>query len=187
MGGKRQDEPARGMAVRIIPRRYAPLVVLLAVTWALSLGPGLYDPAEPLTDVAGVWRGLTEVGDSEPYHWNYMVFSAVCHSRPERSFSLGGVQMAVNSRCTGFFSGLLFAGLLLPAVACMIYRKKWVLSTLGVLLALQVLDVAGNVAGLWSNTLWTRFWMGWFLGAALLFSIAEGFARPAGRSHSSAA
>lgn len=168
--------------MRIIPWRYLPLLALLAATWTLSLGPGLYDAVEPASGMSDVWRGLTDVGVSEPYHWNYMVFAAVCHSRPDRSFSLGGVQMAVNSRCTGFFTGLLFACMLLPAAAFMIYRKNWVLSTLGVMLALQMLDVAGNMAGLWSNTLWTRFWLGALLGAALLFSIAEPFVRSSDRS-----
>ena len=111
-----------------------------------------------------------------PFHWNYVLFSSVCHARPERSYFLQGRQMAVNSRCTGFFTGLWVGLLVLPLLWHRIYGKKWVLFALVGCVFLQAGDVAGNVTGLWANTLGSRFWLGLPLGLFLAMSLSDAFA-----------
>lgn len=108
-------------------------------------------------------------------HWNYVLFSSVCHAKPERSYFLRGRQMAVNSRCTGFFTGLWGGLLLLPLLWHRIYGKKWVLFALLGCVLVQAVDVAGNVTGAWVNTLGSRFLLGLPLGLFLAMALADAF------------
>lgn len=112
------------------------------------------------------------------YSWNYQLFTAICHSRPERSIFLNGIQMPVNSRCSGIFSGLFFGILLIPLVGHRFYRKKWVVSLLSLMVILQIVDVTGNSLGWWVNSVASRLLLGFPLGLFLILAITDLFVQP---------
>lgn len=151
------------LSQRLAPALAASFFTLL---WMFTLGPGLYLSEPP------------KVG-----HWHYVAFSAVCHALPERTYLFNGIQMAVNSRCFGIFSGLMWGAwlhALIPFFALWLeksWSKRLAWMALG-WFAIQVIDVAGNQLGLWTNTLDSRAFLGFGFGLFLLYSIQEAFRLP---------
>ncbi|MDR9387459.1 MAG: DUF2085 domain-containing protein [Balneolaceae bacterium] len=146
-------------------QRLAPVLAasFFTLLWIFTLGPGVY-LSEPPT-----------LG-----HWHYIAFSAVCHALADRTYLYDGIQMAVNSRCFGIFSGLMWGAwlhALIPLFAVWLEtiwpkRLAWVaLGWFGV----QVIDVAGNQIGWWVNTLDSRAILGFGFGLFLVYSIQEAF------------
>lgn len=102
-------------------------------------------------------------------HWQHALFRGLCHQDPSRSFWLMGTPMAVCSRCFGIYSSFALSWLLFPMVkdslgAPFRHRKK----ILAIIVLLNIVDVIGDMSGLWHNTLVSRF----FLGAAIGISAA---------------
>ena len=93
-------------------------------------------------------------------------FALVCHQRPERSFSVFGGSVAVCSRCLGIYLGAAL-GLLFRA------SRKVALRLLIAAAALNLLDVACELAGLHGNWLAMRFVLGLALGATGAMLIAS--------------
>ncbi len=111
-------------------------------------------------------------GQSEPWYiqWQHKLFAGLCHQLPERSFWIGEQPMAVCSRCFGIYVGF-FTGLVgTPAFGKML-KKDFLKKLLLVIVLLNIVDVAGNIIGVWNNALFSRFALGFslaFLAALLL-------------------
>lgn len=124
-----------------------------------ALGPGLY------SSTAGYFTS-----------WQYLVFEALCHQDPVRSFSISGVQMAVCSRCLGVYA-LFMAGFLMMPVYIRFRRdsikteKNWLIAAI----LLNLVDLGGNYFGLWTNTLISRFLLGGVLGLPLALILTNEF------------
>lgn len=118
----------------------------------------------------GIWGAEQTIG-----HWTGRLLEGMCHQMPDRSFSVNGVQMAVNTRCFGIFAGLLAGWLLIPFIVQIRVRKNWTLRLLLVTVMLQIADFTGNLIGLWVNTNISRFSLGLLLGVAVVAVISELF------------
>jgi len=105
----------------------------------------------------------------------YRTFGSVCHQHPERSFTINGVQMAVNTRCFGIFLGLLAGWLMIPLISNFTKVKKWPCIILGVAVIIQICDYTGNLFHIWSNTNESRFILGIFLGVAVSIFLSDTF------------
>lgn len=84
-------------------------------------------------------------------------FASVCHQHAERSFYLFGAPLAVCARCFGIYAGAAFGTLLhwKPFTAL-----RWCMSAL----ALNVFDVAMEMAGIHGSLPWLRLGLGAALG-----------------------
>ncbi|TVR17346.1 MAG: DUF2085 domain-containing protein [Balneolaceae bacterium] len=118
----------------------------------------------------GIWGAEQTIG-----HWTGRLLEGVCHQMPDRSFSINGVQMAVNTRCFGIFAGLLAGWLSIPVMIRLKASKKWTLRFLLCTVFLQIADFTGNLLGLWVNTNISRFMLGLLLGIAVAAVISELF------------
>ncbi|GEM_PF-2667309 len=146
-------------------QRVAPFLAagFFTLLWIFTLGPGVYLEEAPILS-----------------HWHYIAFSSVCHALADRTYLFDGIQMAVNSRCFGIFSGVMWGAwlhALIPWFAVWIeetWPKRLAWMAL-VWFAIQVVDVAGNQGGLWVNTLDSRAILGFGFGLFLVYSIQEAF------------
>jgi uncharacterized membrane protein len=126
------------------PSLYFLVLVLLAGVMVVVLGGGLFGQS-------GAWF----------LQWQHQAFADLCHQMPERSFWLGGQPMAVCSRCLGIYSGFLAGWILLPlAVFFNRVQAKSVKKILSVIVIINLVDILGNLFGLWQNTLVSRFILG---------------------------
>lgn len=92
-------------------------------------------------------------------------FSGVCHQIAERSPHLDGVQLAVCDRCLGIYAALAAASMLYPVMGEWgegLRRHAKYLVVAAVLV--PGIDWAGDVAGLWVNTRWSRLLTGAVFG-----------------------
>lgn len=121
---------------------------------------------------AGFWGG----GNSLT-HWTHRMMSPVCHQMPDRSFFLGGEQMAVNTRCFGVFTGFLAGWLVIPVVGRYTVEKRWPLTLLVVAVVVQIIDVSGNIFQIWENTNLSRFITGTLPGFAISMMLADRFVK----------
>ncbi len=118
----------------------------------------------------GIWGAEQTIG-----HWTGRLLEGMCHQMPDRSFSVNGVQMAVNTRCFGIFVGLLTGWLSIPIMIRLRLSNKWTLRFLLCTVFLQIADFTGNLFGLWVNTNVSRFILGLLLGVAVAAVISELF------------
>ena len=98
-----------------------------------------------------------------------LVYSNVCHQRPDRSFFLAGEKLAVCSRCTGIylsFALTLLLYLLKPA-------KRLTPSVFFLLLSPMVLEKGLELTGFSTNNL-SRFISGLCFGIMLGMAFSEG-------------
>ena len=104
----------------------------------------------------------------------YGSFSAICHQLPERSFHLLGFPLAVCARCTGIYVGALLGLLLYPSVRRLedetMPARWWLMAAV----APMLIDFAGNAAGVFTNTFWSRTMTGLMAGAAAAFYVLPG-------------
>ena len=104
----------------------------------------------------------------------YGSFSSICHQLPERSFHLLGFPLAVCARCTGIYIGALIGLLLYPSVRRLedetMPARWWLVAAVVPMLV----DFAGNAAGLFINTFWSRTATGLMAGAAAAFYVLPG-------------
>ena len=108
----------------------------------------------------------------------YLAFAPVCHQEPGRSFSLLGRPWAACHRCSGIYTGLLAATLLLsagylarPAAAASLRLRV----AFG--LAPMLADWLLPLAGLWTNTPPSRFLTGFAFGAMISSLLVPGVAQ----------
>jgi uncharacterized membrane protein len=97
----------------------------------------------------------------------YAVFAPLCHQDPARCFSLAGYPVAVCGRCLGIDLGFVLGALVYPFIRGFSRPhppavRSFFLASLPI-----VLDVAGNVSGLWSTPIGARFAVGLLWGSVL--------------------
>lgn len=83
--------------------------------------------------------------------------------------------MAVNSRCFGVFTGLLFGWTLIPLFVKGKFKKNPFLWLLLLALIIQIIDYMGNHYGIWINSNETRLILGCFLGLTASLSVYDLF------------
>lgn len=105
----------------------------------------------------------------------YFIFGTICHQAPDRSFFIDGVQMAVNTRCFGIFSGLFMGWLAIPIYGRWLQGKKWPFWLISLAVIIQVVDYTGNFFQIWTNTNMSRFILGCCLGAASAIFLSGSF------------
>lgn len=115
-------------------------------------------------------------GQTEPWllQWQHIFFSGLCHQQPNRSFWFGGQPMAVCSRCLGIYSGF-FVGLLSGPLLGKFISKSLLKKILLVTVILNIVDVAGNVIGIWTNTLFSRASFGFLLAISAGLLLGKAF------------
>ncbi|MCX8160500.1 MAG: DUF2085 domain-containing protein [Candidatus Saccharicenans sp.] len=87
----------------------------------------------------------------------YHLFSTICHQRVERSFFWLGQQLAVCSRCLGFYAGFFLSALAYPLWPHRLVR--WLESRPSLILVAAgplIVDATGGLLGLWWTTLSLR-------------------------------
>jgi uncharacterized membrane protein len=132
------------------------MVMFMATLLVVALGPGLWG----VTNFAGWYQS-----------WQREALSFLCHQQPERSFHLSGVPMAVCSRCFGIYTAF-FVGLLLTPISSQSnWRSRYALLLIVLALSLNMVDFVAYTAGLWQNTLFSRFLAGTLLGGAAAYVI----------------
>jgi uncharacterized membrane protein len=137
------------------PILYGSVLLLAIVVVLVATGGGLFNQSTP-------W----------PVQWQHQTFHSLCHQIADRSFWINGQPMAVCSRCMGIYSGFALGWGLLPILSFAdITRLAYVKKIAVVMLLFNFIDAAGNLFGLWHNTLISRTVLGGMLGssAALIF------------------
>lgn len=111
----------------------------------------------------------------EARHWTEWMFYGICHQLPERTYSIGGYFMAVNTRCFGIFLGLWLGWFTIPLLSSITKGKRWPVWILAVAVILQIIDFSGNMFGVWENTNHTRAVLGMILGITVPVAISDLF------------
>ncbi len=104
----------------------------------------------------------------------YQWLAAICHQSPERSFYIFGYPMGVCSRCSSIYAGAVIGLLLYPFMRELrddSYPPRWIL--IGAAIPMLI-DFAGGVLGLFSNTFLSRALTGILFGATAAFYITPG-------------
>jgi len=121
----------------------------------------------------GIWNRPVNYTD-----WQYRAFRGVCHQMQDRSFHIREVPMAVNSRCFGIFSGILGTWVLLPLLVAVFRFKTWPGMVLGIAVVVQIIDFIAGQFSAWNSSNFYRFFLGIFLGVALVCMLADQFKKP---------
>ncbi len=118
-----------------------PVLLVVVLSAALFFAASAWSPPLIYEDIAG-WAGS----------WQKKLFSFVCHQQIDRSFHIGGVPLAVCSRCTGIYSGLL-SGLMIFSViyASVNYWKHYITGIFLIGSLAAVVDGSANILELWST------------------------------------
>lgn len=104
----------------------------------------------------------------------YQAFSPFCHQISERSFHIAGHKLAVCSRCTGIYAGVL-AGVLLYPLARSLGRRGAPSPVWLILSSVPItLDFALGFFGIWRNTHTSRLLTGALLGIACAIYLVPG-------------
>jgi uncharacterized membrane protein len=118
---------------------------------------------------SGFWGGTA--GN----HWTEQLYRGVCHQISDRSFTINGQPMAVNSRCFGIFSGMFAGWAFIPALKNKIAGKKWPIWFLLFAGFIQIIDYSGNLFDLWENTNVSRAALGMLFGLSCSIIVADLF------------
>jgi uncharacterized membrane protein len=136
----------------------SPLAVSSGTLMNLDGLVGIEDHAAVLSSLPQPWRGVYLIGDR------------LCHQREDRSFVVGGNEMAFCARCTGVWIGLVVG---LVVMACLVVpvdsRLGWMVV---VGLIPMAVDGGGQLVGWWVSTNAIRFVTG--LAAGVVGGIACG-------------
>lgn len=123
--------------------------------------------------VVAIWLGfilaaplLADYGYDSAARPVYSFFGFLCHQKPERSFWLGGHQLAVCSRCFGVYFGLLAGFLAYPLWRRLDETEPVARFWLFLSLVPIGIDWSLGVIGIWENTHFSRFSTGLILGVA---------------------
>ncbi len=130
------------------------LSLLLAI---IALGGGLFNQAEP-------WF----------LQWQHKIFAGLCHQQTARSFWVNGQPMAVCSRCLGIYCGF-FMGLVTAPFSVKWIKSRDIKKLLLLSVILNIVDVAGSISGFWSNTLLSRFAIGFLLAVFAGLLLGQAF------------
>lgn len=114
-------------------------------------------------------------GPASDFHWTEKLFFGFCHQLPDRTYSMGGFMMAVNTRCFGIFAGMAAGWMAIPVVGRYSAGKRWPVIFLMVAITFQIVDYLGNLTELWQNTNHSRAFLGALFGTALSVSVSDLF------------
>lgn len=136
---------------------YLLVMVLSSVVLIIALGGGIFAQQEH-------WL----------FQWQHQMFSSICHQDPDRSFFINNQPMAVCSRCLGIYSSFWLCWLLMPLIS-RIHTHKKPKMLVGIFLLVNIVDVIGNMVGVWQNTLYSRLILGILLGGGTVQLFSEDF------------
>lgn len=108
-------------------------------------------------------------------HWTEKLFFGLCHQLPDRTYTIDGVMMAVNTRCFGIFLGMAAGWTFIPYAIQFTAGKRWPILILLAAVFLQIVDYLGNLVEFWQNTNHSRTLLGVLFGAALSISVSDLF------------
>lgn len=144
-----------------------------ALTYAVALAAALMFVcaivAAPLLEAA------RDSGDMDGGSLIYLAYSRVCHQLASRSFQIEGHPFAVCSRCTGIYAGYALGLVAYPLVRSITRTETPARIWLLIAIAPVAIDLAGDFAGLFDNTLMSRALTGGVAGAAGAFYTLPGF------------
>ena len=104
----------------------------------------------------------------------YFIFSPLCHQIPERSFHLFGFPLAVCSRCTGIYLGLLIGTIIYPLFRNL-ENTTLPSPKIFILISLPMgIDAFGNIINLWISPNFVRSATGIIWGIILPFYLIPG-------------
>ena len=103
--------------------------------------------------------------------WQRFLFKGTCHQLPDRSYLISGIPLVVCSRCYGFYWGLLAGLPLILLIPSRFHLRKPALLFLAIVVMSIAADIVITMAGLWQNTLTSRFITGMLLGSSLYAAI----------------
>lgn len=115
---------------------------------------------------------------SAPWYeqWQHYAFLKLCHQIPERSFWINGQPMAVCSRCFGIYSSFTAGWIALPYISRLrIFSNIPAKTILLITFLLNIMDVAGNMAGYFENGLYSRLLLGVLLGLSVVMLFMDDF------------
>lgn len=122
--------------------------VLLLLVSPLQVSPGSLvdlDGTVGVEDHTALFSSL-----SQPWRSVYMAGDRLCHQREDRSFVLGGNEMAFCARCTGVWIGMLLGVVVMALVEVPIdSRLGWIVM---VGLVPLMVDGGGQFLGWWEST-----------------------------------
>lgn len=151
-----------------IDRRFALriyiIILIFSILWTvlLFLPPLLFSPGS-------FSEGAAEV--------IYRIYSPLCHQEESRSFLIGGIPMAVCSRCTMIYAGFAAGVAAYPFIRRPGNINPPPLYLLAVPLALIISDAGLDKLGILKNTFVTRTITGFLSGFSLSFFVVPGFIR----------
>ncbi len=127
--------------------------------FVIALGPGLFNNSPVIYK-----------------SWQFHAFHLLCHQDADRSFLIDGTQMAVCARCIGIYSSF-FTGVILMPVLILIKKVKsrFYFRLLVGTIILNFVDVLSNQFEFWTNTNWSRFFLGALFGLSAAFLLANEF------------
>lgn len=137
-----------------------------------------------LTLGAVAWVGLLLAVPmlSDGAAWLHVVGSVICHQIPERSFAIGGQQVAVCGRCLGLYAGAaagavvaFVQGTAAPREALSARAARW---TVGLAAVPTVLTLVLEWSGLWAGSNAWRCAAGVVLGGAAAVVVMRAVAAP---------
>jgi uncharacterized membrane protein len=114
-------------------------------------------------------------GADNPASFIYLAYSRICHQINERSFHIEGHPFAVCARCFGIYVGYVLGLMIYPLVRPVDETETPARGWLLVAVAPVAIDLAGDWAGLFDNTLLSRALTGIVAGAAGAFFTLPGF------------
>ena len=144
-----------------------------AITYAVALAAALLFVSAIVA--APLLEATRDSGDMDVGSLIYLAYSRVCHQFASRSFQIEGHPLAVCSRCAGIYAGYALGLVAYPFVRSLARtetpERTWLLAAL----APVAIDLAGDFAGLFDNTLLSRALTGGVAGAAGAFYTLPGF------------
>lgn len=106
--------------------------------------------------------------DSFAYeYFNRLWLGSFCHIDPDRAISVNGKTFILCSRCTGIYASLFMGLIAAITIKTKLFPKKIKLILLAVTFSIILVDVFGNIASIWTNTIWSRFLIGSLFGISL--------------------
>ncbi len=143
-----------------------------AITYAVALAAALLFVSAIVA--APLLEAGRDSGDTDAGSLIYLAYSRVCHQLQNRSFQIEGHPFAVCSRCTGIYAGYVLGLIVYPFVRPLARTETPARIWLLLALAPAAIDLTGDFAGLFENTLLSRTLTGMVAGAAGAFLHSAG-------------
>lgn len=135
---------------------YSVGIVALSLVWLGAMG-------------AGFWP-FSSSAISSAVHQS---FSMLCHQLPDRVLIINGNMSLVCARCLGFYGGLLFSWII---IGLAYWQNEEIIKSrfkrfgifLMVALVIIMINVVGQLLGIWNTPSWLRLLLGAVLGITVI-------------------